>query len=126
MANKFASMARQATSLSSVMEGRSKISMEDIMKAYPNGVTVTEFDFVTTADKRGAEHTYPVLAIAEDSNICFFGGAVLNKICVSWAESFDGDIQVASDALKAEGGVKMRFEKGSTKSGNSITKVIIE
>ncbi len=119
--NKFTQAAIQETTLSPVMEGRSKIPMKEIKERYPDGVTVTEFDFLTTNDPKKGQSTFPVLAFAEDPAGCFFGGEVLNRICRKWADLYDGDVTAASEALKQAGGVKIRLYSSETRSGNSFT-----
>ena len=115
MANKFATVARKVTTLSPLMEGKEKIDNDDIIREYKEGITVTGFDFITTDGD-----TYPVLVFDEDSNKFFFGGAVMNNICQGWSAMFDGDIEKANDELSASGGVKIKFSKSKTKSGNTI------
>lgn len=122
--NKFAEIAKRETSLSRVMEGREKMSVKDVIKKWPDGFTVTEFDFLTTFDSKKQEDvTYPVIAIKEDPKICFFGGAIIDKILKSWVAAYDGDIQAASDDLKADGGVKIRMYESRTKNGNNLMAV---
>lgn len=124
----FKAAAISATSLSPIMEGRpTKLGMDDIISKYPDGVTVTEFDFVTLkATKEGeSDKTFPVLAFEEDKSAYFFGGYVLAKICADWVTAYEGDVAAASEDLKADGGVKMRFKRGTTKGSKSITTVEI-
>ena len=125
MANKFAEIAKKETSLSRIMEGRTKVTQESIMQKFPDGVTVTEFDFLTVNDPKKGVTTFPVLTIAEEPTLCFFGGAILSKICAAWASACDGDAEQASEELKAAGGCKMKFVNSRTKSGNNITLVEI-
>lgn len=125
MANRFSDIAKKETSLSRIMEGRTKVKQEDIMAKFPDGVTVTEFEFLTVNDPKKGVSTFPVLTIAEAPHVCFFGGAILSKICAAWASEFDGDAEAASDALKADGGCKMKFVNSRTKTGNNITLVEI-
>ena len=121
----FREMAKKETTLSRVMENRDKVSMDEIMNNYPGGVTITEFDFIHSTDKKGNPTTYPVCAIKENENICFFGGSVLSKICMAWVDGYNGDVDLTSDELKKSGGVKMKFEKTTTKNGNNLTGVTI-
>lgn len=116
----FNDLAKQATTLSDLMNGRNKVSKDDLMRNYPDGVTVVGFDFVN-----GTKGDYPICIIAEDDKIFFNGGCVVDKIVRKWVEAYAGDIKGCSDALKANGGVKMKFAKGTTKGGNSITTVEI-
>ena len=120
MENIFTSIARRETTLSPLMEGREKLETDDIIKLYPDGFTIIEFDVVNA----GLD-SYPVLIFKEDTEKFIFGGTVLKNICNGWVEQFDGDIESASNALKSAGGVKMKFEKTRTKNGNNLTKPII-
>ena len=46
-------------------------------------------------------------------------------MCAAWAAEYDGDISAASNALSDEGGVKIRFSSGKTKSGNNLTNISV-
>lgn len=115
--NKFLQAAQDALSGSKVMQGRTKISTEDIIKKYPDGVTVTEFDMIVKSD--GA--CYPVMAFKEDPDKYFNGGSLANKIAQDWIKMYDGDISTASDELKASGGVKFKLSNKKTRTGKTIT-----
>lgn len=123
MANMFAELARQATTLSPIIEGKTKISVGDIIANYPDGITVTDFDMVTSTDKDGNPDTYPVFVFAEDTSRFGFGGSVFKTICENWINHFDGDIETCSKALQAGGGVKMIFAQARTKAGRSVTTI---
>ena len=123
MANMFAQMAQRATTLSPIMTGREKITVEDIIANYPDGITVVEFDMITTPDQNGQPSTYPVIAFAEDSSRFIYGGKALYDICTLWVSNFDGDIDATSAALKAAGGVKIKLAKSHTKQGRNFTQV---
>lgn len=126
MPNKFKAIAQEVTVFSAVMEGREKVKCDDIIEAHPERVTITEFDIVTITDERTHEDKpVPVFAIEEDPGVCFFGGAVLAKIALAWADAYDGDIATASEELKKQGGVPVRLEKGKTKKGQDIVNVIV-
>lgn len=117
---KFTKMAKKATVISRVLENREKISVEDIMRDYPNGVTLTDFDLISLDNV-----TFPVFAIAENPAVAFFGGIVLNKIVANWLGAYDGDLEQCATDLRASGGVKIRLSKGKTKAGQEITLVDI-
>ena len=40
-------------------------------------------------------------------------------------DGYNGDVDLTSDELKKSGGVKMKFEKTTTKNGNNLTGVTI-
>lgn len=121
--NIFAEIAKKETTLSPVLQGRTKVSVADIISKYPDGVTIMEFDLIRTKDKKGVESEYPVIAIKEDSAVCFFGGFVLHRIVKEWAELYSGDVAEASRNLAEAGGVKIKMQESKTNSGNNITTV---
>lgn len=118
MDNVFTAIARKETTLSPIMEGKERISIDDIISNYSDGITIIAFDIITT----GAD-SFPVLAFKEDAGIFAFGGAIIKNIIDGWIEHFEGDIETANNELDKVGGVKVRFSKGRTKSGNNITNV---
>lgn len=120
MSNKFAAAAKKATTLSPIMEGKERLTVDDVISLYPEYVTINGFDIISS----GLE-SYPVLTFAEDSSKFVFGGAIMNNICHDWAQLYDGDVEEASEQLNKVGGVKIKFEKGRTKSGNNLTKAIV-
>lgn len=116
MANIFASIARKETTLSPLMENKDKITTDELTSDFPDGVTINGFDIITTNGD-----SYPVLTFSEDESKFIFGGAIMSNICNGWLEHFEGDIEAANAALKSSGGVKIKFTKSRTKSGNNIT-----
>lgn len=120
MSNVFASIAKKATTLSPLMEDKERMSIDDMILAYPDGVIINGFDMVST----GAD-SYPVLTFIEDDSKFIFGGAIMNNICHDWLAHFDGDIETANAALSSAGGVRIKFEKSRTKNGNNLTKPVI-
>lgn len=115
--NIFAQSAKEALGGSHVMQNRTKIGTNDLIALYPDGITVTEFDFITKGDGT----SYPVFAFAEDNARYFNGGALANKVATKWASLYDGDIEAASEALKATGGCKIKLSNQKTKTGRTIT-----
>ena len=120
-AGRFAALAKEATSLSEIMKGRTKVDVDEL---YDEEITITGFDLMTMTDKSGEQKEFAVCTYAEDEGAFFFGGTVLTKICKSWLSDFDNP-EEASEALKAEGGCVIKMTKGKTKNGNKITNVEI-
>ena len=123
MANKFAEIARKECVLSAIMDGRAKISTEEVIRKYPNGITIIGFD-VISLDNGEDNSAFPVLVFRENPAECFFGGAVLTKIVAEWV-AVCGDVESASRELAESGGVKIKMTPGKTKAGKNITKVDI-
>lgn len=122
MANfSFRDAASKELSLSPLMENREKVETDEL---YGKEYTVVAFDFITTVDpKDKTPKTYPVVNFAELPDKFYLGGALLAKVFQVWAAEFDGDFEECSNALAEDGGVKFRFTKGKTRSGNNITKI---
>lgn len=124
MPNKFYTSAKAETVLSEIMQNREKLDVDEIITRYPDGITLTEFDMVTTYNaKKKEDATYPVFAFKEDENACFFGGMILNRIVNTWIAAYDGDIQTASKELKSSGGVKVKMSHKKTSAGNNLIHV---
>ena len=123
MANfNFKQAANKELSLSPLMDNREKVETDDL---YGKELTVVAFDFITTTDKDGTSKTYPVVNFEELPDKFYLGGALLAKVFQAWANDpeFGGDIDECSNALAESGGVKFRFSKTKTRSGNNLTKI---
>ena len=119
MAFNFNEKAQKVVNLKpSISDGKNQVSTEDIIKTYPDGVTIVQFDIVETEDKK-----FSVLLFKESPNSFFYGGTVLTQICESWIEDFDNDCAKCSEELANSGGVKIKLSKGITKNKRNITKV---
>ena len=116
----FKESAIKATTLSELMNDRIKISTEDVIKDYPDGITIEQFDSVTAGDMQ-----YYIATIKEDAKAYINCGTVLSKVFDSFVAGFDGDIASASHELKSAGGIKVKLTKSRTRGGNSITTVTV-
>ena len=123
MANfNFKQIATKELSLSPLMNNREKVESEDL---YGKELTVIAFDFITTTDKNGVSKTYPVINFEELPDKFYLGGMLLAKVFMAWANdpAFGGDYEECSNALAESGGVKFRFSKSKTGTGNNLTKI---
>lgn len=118
---RFAAIAKEATSLSEIMKGKTKVDADEL---YNQEITITGFDFMTGTDSSGEQKDFAICTYAEDPDAFFFAGTVLTKICKAWAADFDSPAE-ASEALQNDGGVVIKMSKGKTKSGNKVTLVEI-
>ena len=116
----FKSLATAATTLSPLMNDRIKLSTDEIISQYPEGITLIEFDSITMKDSQ-----YYVATFAEDDKAYINCGQVLSKVFDRFVEAFEGDIAGASSALKEQGGLKVKLNKSRTRGGNSITTVSV-
>lgn len=116
----FREIAKKATELSELMNGREKIETGELIKKFPDGVTITAVDMIQTA-----EATYPVILIKEDDSIFYTGGIVLKKIVDQWLMAFNGDSEKCSEELTKDGGVMVKLEETKTKKNQNVTKVTV-
>jgi hypothetical protein len=116
----FRNLAKRQTTLSAVMVDREKVKTEDLIESYPDGLTIVAFDYVTSKKSKGS---YPVFNIAEDPTIFCNGGTVLDRIFKEFVEACDGDVAMASDELRRQGGLKVILGKGTTRAGDELITV---
>lgn len=123
MANMFTNLAQKATANSLVREGRERISTEEIIAKYPDGITIVGFDMLTK--RNGAElQTFPTFAFLEDDGKYYNGGSSLMKVATEWLAHFDGDIEACNAALMAAGGCKIKIlPPVRTGNGNNFVPV---
>lgn len=125
----FKKIAQENILLSAIMAGREKLETEEILD---KELTITAFDFAPKfdqhgnpiANENGEVDTFGVVVFEEMPNMYYCVGAVFTKVCHAWMSGFSSP-EEASEALKAEGGVKVRFSASKTKKGNNLTAVEI-
>lgn len=126
MSFNFRESAIANTTLSPLMEGRSKISTADVKRDYKDGITINAVDMMNGADKRtGEAKEFAVIQFAENDEVFLFAGKVLSNIVFGWLEAYKGDVKACNADLKAAGGVKVKLETSRTKDGNDVTTVTV-
>lgn len=116
----FRNMAKRQTTLSEVMNDRDKVSTDELIEKYPDGVTINAFDYITSKKSKGK---YPVFNIAEDPKVFCNGGTILDRIFQDFVNAMDGDVAAASNELRRQGGLKVKLSHGETKNGDDLTVV---
>ena len=114
--SKWSENAKKSIERSRVIDGREKVSIDEVIKNYPNGVCIDEFEILTNEEGKD----YVVLHIKGPNNY-FNGGSIALKIARGWTDDFDGDDDVASAELAKDGGCTFIIKRGKTKKGNNIT-----
>lgn len=126
----FKKSAQESTLLSPIMVGRDKLETEDILE---QELTIIAFDFAPKFDDKGKPiidestgeaDTFGVIVFSEMPDKYYCVGTVFTKVCHTWAAAFTS-AEEASEALEAEGGVRVKFTSGKTKKGNNLTQVEI-
>lgn len=119
MAKNFKAIAQNNTVISELMTGREKLTTDDVIKRYPNGFTIDDFDIVALSN--GTE--YCVLTIVANDHQFYCGGKILTNIVKSWVgDDYIGDVR---NEYRDSDKVTVKLEYGRTKNNNNITKVII-
>lgn len=112
-------LAKSATAMNAIMDGREKISVDDIIKFYPNGLTLNRVAMINKPDG----NDYPAFTYVEDDTKFFTGGTALTKIVNSWLADL-GDIETVNSELTAEP-VKVKLTKIKTRNGHNFVKADI-
>lgn len=123
----FKKIALDATTMSELMNERDKMDTEEIIKKYPNGVTIDFIDNVNMQQEDGEENVW-IFVTEEQPNKFTFAGFVLAKIFNNILAEFEGDyaemIETYNSALK-EDKLRVKLERAKTKSKREITKVTV-
>ena len=107
-------LAKKASGVSEITAGRTKISTADVIKNYPNGITITAADMFGTGDGK-----YAVFNIAEDNKVYFFGGKALTEMLTEWLTTC-GNIDEVNAQLATEP-VKIKLTQTKTKKNQDFT-----
>lgn len=113
----FRKVAIEATTLSTLMLGREKIKMEELVRKYPGGVTIVAVDKIP--DSKTGE-MYSLFLFKEDTSVFATGGVVLNKIVDEWLKAYEGDVDMLNHDLHESGGVSVKFRYDRTSNGNNM------
>lgn len=121
----FKKLASEAVSGSFVMSGRKELKNDDVIKGFPNGVTITGFDIVPVTKDDGSTSEMPVYTIAENDAVFCKGGGAHLKVFRAWldAAGADATTESVSAELKSAGGVKVKVSKVPIKNGKTYTNV---
>lgn len=123
----FKKIALDATTMSELMNGRDKMDTEELIKKYPDGVTIDFIDNVDMQQEDGEENVW-IFVTEEQPNKFTFAGFVLAKIFNNILSEFEGDyaemIETYNSALK-EDKLRVKLERAKTKSKREITKVTV-
>lgn len=118
MAFNFKSAAQKAVAMSDIMTNRTKINTYEIIKNYPNGITLNNFDMIINAD-----NAYPVFTFKENDSVYYNGGTALKKIVEEWLSAFEGNVEKCADEFSQSEGLKIKLKEIRTKSGRNFTAV---
>lgn len=115
--NRFVANAKGTQNGSPVMSGKTKISTEEIIAKYPEGITITAVDIITKRDGT----SYPVFNFGEDESKYYNGGTIARQVVDGWLklDAYKGDIVRLNEDIKNEP-PKFKVYKSTTKSGRPL------
>lgn len=124
----FKKIALDATTMSELMSGRDKMDTEELIKKYPNGVTIDFIDNVNMSQEDGEAENVWIFVTEEQPDKFTFGGFVLAKIFNNILAEFEGDydamIEEYNSSLKGDK-LHVKLERAKTKTKREITKVTV-
>lgn len=124
----FKKIALDATTISELMNGRDKMDTEELIKKYPDGVTIDFIDNVNMSQEDGEAENVWIFVTEEQPDKFTFGGFVLAKIFNNILAEFEGDydamIEEYNSSLK-EDKLRVKLERAKTKTKREITKVTV-
>lgn len=124
----FKKIALDATTMSELMNGRDKMDTEELIKKYPDGVTIDFIDNVNMSQEDGEAENVWIFVTEEQPDKFTFGGFVLAKIFNNILAEFEGDydamIKEYNSSLK-EDKLRVKLERAKTKTKREITKVTV-
>lgn len=117
--------AIECTTLSRLMNDREKVDTDYIIEHFPEGVTLSEVDVVTTVDHDSGEieDHYAVVTYKEEPEKFFCGGLVLTNIVDCWMTEFKTTVELSAQVAKDN--IKVKLEKSKTKNNKTCTKITI-
>ena len=124
--SRFTEMAKRKTAGSPVLDERTKISTDEIIARYPNGVTINGFDFLN-----GKNGRYVVCSFTNDPGRYFNGGKILTEIFESFVASYKTEENTFEQAMElcqndfSHEMLTVKLSAGRTKDGNRVTLVEI-
>lgn len=124
----FKKIALDTTTMSELMNGRNKMDTEELIKKYPDGVTIDFIDNVNMSQEDGEAENVWIFVTEEQPDKFTFGGFVLAKIFNNILAEFEGDydamIEEYNSSLK-EDKLRVKLERAKTKTKREITKVTV-
>ena len=103
----------------SVMEGKQKLGIADIIASYPEGVTLRHVQII---EDRKRDTVYGVCVCDEEPTSFFFGGVGVVDLIQNLLKEYNNDEVTFAEDLAKEG-LKVKFSQKRSKIGNIYTAV---
>lgn len=118
-------VANSAVVFSELMEGRDAIKTEDIIKYYPEGITLWAVEPVQMPDKRKKDEIarFYVCIFKEEPKKFYNSGELLTKSIDAMLAEVEGDIEELNREIQADGNLKIVLNTKRTQNGFDVTTV---
>lgn len=128
MNEKFKKAASRAKGDCELMQGRTKLTTEEILEKRNGTITITAVGLlpkydngIKVTDADGNPEVYAVVGVDADSY--YTGGSILTKIVLAWIEDFGGINELNS--ILSEEAVQVELYKTRTKAGRQLIDVTV-
>lgn len=112
--------AKKAQMSNPIFEGREKISLDEIITTYPEGVTLKEVAILHDNENNS---DYVACVADEAKDYFFFGGVALLSLIQNIMDEYDNGADFFHD-LEVEG-LPVKFSKKRSKNGRIYTAVTV-
>lgn len=114
-------LAKKATTIAEIFGDKEKISTEDIIRYYPNGIHINKIEYISIDN----EKNFWAYTFKEAPDKFAFAGHILSKIFDCVLEECEGDYAKTYEEFEKSGGFYAVLKNGKTKSGMNVTLVDI-
>ena len=111
----FKDIAKERISLAKIMEGRDKISTEDLIINYPNGFIIDEIEYITIPKSENDIDEFWAFHV-KDTNKFAFAGYVLSQIFEEFLKTMEGDYKALYTEFAQSGGIKVKLRSEFSKA----------
>lgn len=124
--NRFETLAKESFSQCPLMDNREKISTKAVIADNPDGITIDGFDLIVNSDpKTGKEVKYCIITYKESPEYYYLGGQALTQVIEKWIDAYQGDVELANNDLKKDGGCKLKLVLVMTKRGYNYVRILM-
>ena len=110
--------AQKALTLSEIVENKEKISTEEIIEKYPDGITINNLDIVDIRKQTNYVYTF-----VEEPDCFAYAGTVLKKVFDQLLQAEKGDLKQLRADLKAQKGLRVKLSTSTTLDDMEVTVV---
>lgn len=111
-------LAQKTTAGNPIFNNREKMTTDEVIEKYPNGISITECTLIES--EKGA---YAVIAFAENPGVFVTCGTILTNIVCDWIDA-EGSVEEVN-AFLMQDPVKVKLHKITNRKNQPLTVVDI-